>query len=467
MIFSSPVFLLCFLPVVMLLYYLPLRRHRGGQNILLLVFSLLFYAWGEKWFVLVMMGSIVLNWLLGLWVGARKTKGLSTRLPVVIAVAVNLGLLFVFKYLTFVLTNLNLLGFQFVIPVIELPIGISFFTFQALSYVLDAARGRAETQKNLLHVGLYVSFFPQLIAGPIVTYETVAHDILCRKETWEDFSAGVARFVVGLAKKVLLSNQLALCADRIMNSDPASLPMATAWIGVISYMLQLYFDFSGYSDMAIGMGKMFGFHFLENFRHPYASTSLADFWARWHISLTTWFRDYLYIPLGGSRVKSRARLLFNLSSVWIFSAIWHGANWTYLVWGILNFAGVMLEKVSGLKDRPPKVIGCLYTNLYFAFTVTIFRQPSVAEGVRYWGALVGLGDGLWNSRSLFFLQENLLLIVIGALCAFPIGEWLSKKAEKWGMWGEAGRAVLTLLALTAVTVFMARGSYNPFIYFNF
>ena len=467
MIFSSPVFLLCFLPVVMLLYYLPLRRHRGGQNILLLIASLLFYAWGEKWFVLVMMGSIVLNWLLGLWVGHCKSNGQPTRLPVALAVVVNLVLLFVFKYLTFVLTNLNLLGFQFMIPVIELPIGISFFTFQALSYVLDVARGRGEPQKNLLHVGLYVSFFPQLIAGPIVKYETVAYEILHRKESWEDFSAGVARFVVGLAKKVLLSNQLALCADRIMNSDPASLPMATAWIGVIAYMLQLYFDFSGYSDMAIGMGRMFGFHFLENFKHPYASTSLADFWARWHISLTTWFRDYLYIPLGGSRVKSKARLLFNLSSVWIFSAIWHGANWTYLVWGILNFAGVMLEKVSGLKDKPPKAIGCLYTNLYFAFTVTIFRQPSVTEGVRYWGALVGLGDGLWNSQSLYFLQENLLLIVIGALCAFPIGEWLSKKAEKWGVWGEAGRAILTLLALTAVTVLMARGSYNPFIYFNF
>jgi len=467
MIFSSPVFLLCFLPVVLLLYYLPLRRHRGGQNILLLIFSLLFYAWGEKWFVLVMMGSIVANWLLGLWVGLCKTKGRSSRLPVVAAVVINLALLFVFKYLTFVLTNLNLLGFQFMIPVIELPIGISFFTFQALSYVLDVARGRGETQKNLLHVGLYVSFFPQLIAGPIVKYETIAHEILHRKESWEDFSSGTARFVVGLAKKVLLSNQLALCADRIMNSDPASLPMATAWIGVVAYMLQLYFDFSGYSDMAIGMGRMFGFHFRENFRHPYAATSLADFWARWHISLTTWFRDYLYIPLGGSRVKSKARLLFNLSSVWIFSAIWHGANWTYLVWGILNFAGVMLEKVSGLKDRPPKAIGCLYTNLYFAFTVTIFRQSSVAEGIRYWGALVGLGDGLWNSQSLFFLQENLLLMVIGALCAFPIGAWLSKKAERWGVWGEAGRAVLTLLALTAVTVLMARGSYNPFIYFNF
>jgi len=467
MIFSSPVFLLCFLPVVILLYYLPLRRHRGGQNILLLIFSLLFYAWGEKWFVLVMMASIVINWLLGLWVSRCKIANRSHRLPVVVAVVVNLSLLFVFKYLTFVLTNLNLLGFQFMIPVIELPIGISFFTFQALSYVLDVARGRGEAQKNLLHVGLYVSFFPQLIAGPIVKYETVAHEILHRRETWEDFSSGVGRFVVGLSKKVLLANQLALVADRIMDADPAGLPAATAWIGIIAYALQIYFDFSGYSDMAIGMGKMFGFHFLENFRHPYASTSLADFWARWHISLTTWFRDYLYIPLGGSRVKNKARLLFNLSSVWIFSAIWHGANWTYLVWGILNFAGVMIERVTGLKDKPPKAIGCLYTNLYFIFTTTMFRQSSVTEGVRYWGALIGLGEGGWNVGSLYFLRENLLLLVIAILCAFPIGEWLSRKAKHWGIWGEAGRAVLTLAALIAVTALMARGSYNPFIYFNF
>ena len=467
MVFSSPVFLLCFLPAVLLLYYLPLRRCRPAQNMLLFLASLFFYAWGEKWFVLVMMASIVLNWLLGLWTGRRRAAARSARLPVVLAVAVNLSLLFVFKYLTFVLTNLNLLGFQFVIPVIELPIGISFFTFQALSYVLDVARGRGQAQKNLLHVGLYIAFFPQLIAGPIVKYETVAHEIVHRKENWEDFSAGTARFVVGLSKKVLLSNQLALVADRIMNSDPAGLPMATAWIGLIAYMLQLYFDFSGYSDMAIGLGRMFGFHFLENFRYPYAARSLADFWKRWHISLTTWFRDYLYIPLGGSRVKSRARLLFNLSSVWIFSAIWHGANWTYLVWGLLNFAGVMLEKASGLEGRPPRAIGCLYTNLYFAFTVTIFRQPSVAAGVRYWGALVGLGDGLWSAQSGFFLRENLVLLAVALLCAFPIAPWLSRKAQSWGAAGEVGRAALTLAALAAVTVLMAWGSYNPFIYFNF
>lgn len=467
MLFSSSVFLLLFLPAVLLLYYLPLRRWRMGQNILLLIASLVFYAWGEKWFVLVMMTAIVLNWLLGLWTGACLSKGRSTRLPVTMAVVSNLSLLFVFKYLTFALENLNLLGTQFIIPVIQLPIGISFFTFQALSYVLDISRGNGQPQRNLLYVGLYISFFPQLIAGPIVKYETVAEEIVHRQENWADFSAGVSRFVAGLSKKVLLSNQLALVADRILNYDPVSLPMATAWIGILSYMLQLYFDFSGYSDMAIGLGRMFGFHFLENFRYPYAATSLAQFWKRWHISLNTWFRDYLYIPLGGNKVKRKSRLLLNMSSVWIFSAIWHGANWTYLVWGILNFALLMAERLVRLEGKAPKPLGCLYTNLCFAFTVTIFRLPTVGAGVRYWGALVGLGGSLWSAQSAYFLQENWILLTAGILCAFPIVPWLRACTRGYGMVVEVGQAALTLAALTAVTVLIARGSYNPFIYFNF
>ena len=259
MLFSSSVFLFLFLPVVLLVYYLPLRKWRQGQNIFLTLASLFFYAWGEPWFVLVMMGSIVANYLFGLWVAAWKERDRSLRLPVTVSVVCNLAVLFVFKYLTFVLTNLNLLGLQLTVPVINLPIGISFFTFQAMSYVLDVARGRGEAQKSLLNVGLYVSFFPQLIAGPIVKYETVAEEILHRRENWGDFTSGVQRFLVGLGKKVILSNQLAVVADAAFNhGQPQS--VAFAWIGAVCYILQLYYDFGGYSDMAIGLGRMFGFH---------------------------------------------------------------------------------------------------------------------------------------------------------------------------------------------------------------
>ena len=468
MIFSSPVFLLCFLPVVVLLYYLPLRRCRSGQNILLLVFSLLFYAWGEKWFVLVMMASIVLNWLLGLWVDRRKGAGRSLRLPVTAAVIVNLALLFVFKYLTFVLTNLNLLGFHFMVPVIELPIGISFFTFQALSYVLDVARGRGEAQRSLLHVGLYISFFPQLIAGPIVRYETVSREILHRRENWEDFSSGAARFVVGLSKKVLLANQLALAADRIMGADPACLSMATAWLGAIAFTLQIYFDFSGYSDMAIGMGRMFGFHFLENFDYPYLARSAAEFWRRWHISLGSWFREYLYVPLGGSRC-GRGRHIFNLFVVWLATGIWHGASWNFLIWGLLYFVFIVAEKLwlDKLFRRLPRWVSHLYTMVLVIVGWTIFAIEDLPTLGRYLSAMVGGGNGLWSPQSLYYLTEHAVVLLAGVIFSLPVARRLSEKARGWGIVGEAGRALLTLLALTAVTVLMARGSYNPFIYFNF
>ena len=291
MLFSSSVFLFLFLPLVLLIYYGPLRKFRQGQNVFLLLASLGFYAWGEPWFVLVMIGSILANYCFGLWVDHNKRRGRSCRAPILLVVLANLGILFVFKYLMFTLSILNGLGAHFVIPVIELPICISFFTFQALSYVLDVHRDRGQVQRSPLKVGLYISFFPQLIAGPIVKYETVAHQIDHRKENWEDFSAGCARFVVGLGKKVLLSNQLALIADRAYGMAGDGLTTSFAWLGAVAYILQLYNDFSGYSDMAIGLGRMFGLHFLENFNYPFVANSMADLWRRWHISLATWFRD--------------------------------------------------------------------------------------------------------------------------------------------------------------------------------
>ena len=346
MLFSSSIFLFLFLPLVLFLYYLPLRGWREGQNLFLLLASLAFYAWGEPWFVLVMMASILINYAFGLWTARNKRTGKSLFPPVALAVAVNLSVLFVFKYLMFTLGILNSLGASLTLPVIRLPIGISFFTFQALSYVLDVARGRGEVQRSPLKVGLYISFFPQLIAGPIVKYETVAQQIDCRKESWADVSSGCVRFLTGLGKKVLIANQMAVVADRAFGMEAGSLSASFAWLGSLCYTMQIYYDFSGYSDMAIGLGRMFGFHFLENFRYPYRSRSITEFWRRWHISLSTWFRDYVYFPLGGSRVDAPWKHLRNLFAVWLLTGIWHGANWTFIAWGLLYFLLLVLEKYA-------------------------------------------------------------------------------------------------------------------------
>ena len=385
MLFSSSVFLFLFLPGVLIVYYLLLRPWRQAQNIFLLLASLVFYAWGEPWFVLVMMLSIAVNYGFGLWVDRDGRRG-GARLPVVLAVLFNLGILFVFKYLTFTLSILNRLGAAFVIPGIELPIGISFFTFQALSYVLDVKRGRGQVQRSPLKVGLYISFFPQLIAGPIVKYETVADQIDHRRETWEDFSAGCARFIVGLGKKVLLSNQLALVADRAFLLEGADkLTTSFAWLGALCYTLQIYYDFSGYSDMAIGLGKLFGFHFLENFQYPYLSQSVTEFWRRWHISLSTWFRDYVYFPLGGSRVSSRGKHIRNLFVVWLLTGIWHGANWTFLAWGLFYFVLLVLEKYGHLGRGWPEVCRWLFTFLMVNFAWVVFRADGLGRRRATWG----------------------------------------------------------------------------------
>ena len=405
MLFSSSVFLFLFLPVVLLVYYLPLRRWRQGQNVFLLLASLGFYAWGEPWFVLVMLGSILANYGFGLWVDACKRAGRTCLPPLVAALAVNLGILFVFKYLTFTLGILNRLGAAFVIPGIELPIGISFFTFQALSYVLDVHRDRGEVQRSPLKVGLYISFFPQLIAGPIVKYETVAQQIDHRKETWTDFSAGCSRFIVGLGKKVLLSNQLAVVADRAFGLGDG-LSASFAWLGALCYTLQIYFDFSGYSDMAIGLGRMFGFAFKENFNYPYISRSITEFWRRWHISLSTWFRDYVYFPLGGSRVDSRAKHIRNLFVVWLLTGIWHGANWTFLAWGLFYFVLLVLEKYGHLGRGWPVWAKWLFTFLMVNFAWVLFRADSLAAAGQYLQAMFGLGAGGWDDLTALYLREN-------------------------------------------------------------
>ena len=469
MLFSSSVFLFLFLPLVLLIYYLPLRRWRQGQNVFLLLASLGFYAWGEPWFVLVMIASILANYGFGLWVDACKRAGRSCRPPIVAAVTANLGILFVFKYLTFTLGILNSLGAHFVIPGIELPIGISFFTFQALSYVLDVHRDRGQVQKSPLKVGLYISFFPQLIAGPIVKYETVADQIDHRKETWDDFSAGCTRFIVGLGKKVLLANQLALVADRAFLLEGADrLTTSFAWLGALCYTLQIYYDFSGYSDMAIGLGKMFGFHFLENFNYPYISRSVTEFWRRWHISLSTWFRDYAYFPLGGSRVDSRGKHMRNLFVVWLLTGIWHGANWTFIVWGLFYFVLLVLEKYGHLGRGWPAVCQWLFTFLMVNFAWVIFRADGLGEAAGFLSAMFGRGAGLWSAETGLFFRENWTVLLAGAVFAAPVAPALAQRAGRLRSVAlDLGYALLAAAIFLVSASFIIKGTYNPFIYFNF
>lgn len=472
MLFSSVSFLYFFLPTVLLLYYTVFRKNRALQNVFLLIISLLFYAWGEPKFVLIMCASIALNWFLGLIVSkCRHRSGLS-KLIVAIDIICNLVLLFVFKYLTFVGNIISgFLPVSLQVPDIALPIGISFFTFQAMSYVIDVYRQKGEVQTNILYVGLYISFFPQLIAGPIVRYETVANEIKYRKETADDFFDGFARFVVGLAKKVLLSNSLGLLADQSFTAveNGSTISVMFGWLGAIAYAMQIYFDFSGYSDMAIGLGRMFGFHFLENFNYPYISCSISEFWRRWHISLGTWFRDYLYFPLGGSRV-SKYRNVFNLFVVWSLTGIWHGANYTFIIWGLMYFVLIAIEKLTGFDQMQLKPFSWLkhvYTLFFVLLGWVFFRSTTVSNAFIYIKSLFGLNanpfvDGIFYG----WLIQNRIVLLIGAALCTPLFKKIGEKTKDSVVMGYLATAGLFLLFVLSVAVLVS-SSYNPFIYFNF
>jgi len=474
LLFSSSEFLFVFLPVVLAGYYILFRGMRQAQNVLLLLCSLFFYAWGEPRFLPVMLLSIAMNYAFGRWVHARKRTGKPLKLPVTVAVACNLVVLFIFKYLVFTVESLNSLGLDLLVPVIELPIGISFFTFQALSYVLDVAMGKTAVQRSILDLGLYISFFPQLIAGPIVKYETVANQIQNRVETWADFSAGCSRFLTGLGKKVLIANQLAVVADRVFATDPAALSTPLAWLGSLCYTFQIYYDFSGYSDMAIGLGRMFGFHFLENFDHPYAARSVTQFWRRWHISLSTWFRDYVYIPLGGNRVSYKKHIR-NLFVVWLLTGIWHGANWTFVVWGLVYFLLLCAERYGRLGKGWPAVLGWAYTFLMVNFLWVVFRSDTLSyAGGFLWTMLGGSGTGNVDPLCTLYLRENAVPLALAVLFALPFAPWLRKRIDAFRPDGKDVSLLWDLLyagALAAVGVaavcFLVKGTYNPFIYFQF
>ncbi len=453
MIFSSASFLFAFLPCVAIVYYL--LRSRTARNVFLTLVSLFFYAWGEPWFVLVMLLSIVINWFIALRIGAGEHK----KAWLVVGLVCDLGLLAVFKYLGFLMENVNwIFRLSLPVPQIVLPIGISFFTFQAISYIIDVYRGDGRVQKNLMNVCLYISFFPQLIAGPIVRYQTFDDQITTRRETLDDFCEGVRRFIVGLAKKVLLANNLAALADTAFAMKTTELSLVGTWLAAASYMLQLYFDFSGYSDMAIGLARMFGFHLLENFNLPFIARSIAGFWKRWHISLTSWFRDYLYFPLGGSRV-SKGRLLFNMGVVWVLTGFWHGAQWTYLAWGFLFFVLQAFERFSGAgKWLEKHRIGHLYVFLVVMIASVVSRADSIPHALDLYRSMFGLdGSAIFDDTARMFLREYGVFLAAGVLCCLPVPKRIPDAVRGVGL------AVAGFVAITYVVM----GSYNPFIYFNF
>ena len=477
MLFPSVEFIFAFLPIVLTVYFILLRRNVLLKNIWLFAASLFFYAFGEGSFILLMLGEILLDYLLALFLN-RSQKRWARRTLLSIAIISNIGILGIFKYASFVCVDILHLPPDAVgiAADIHLPLGISFFTFQALSYVLDVYMGKVAATGSFLNVGLYVSFFPQLVAGPIVRFTDIADAINNRKESIDGFSSGVVRFLIGLSKKVLIANNMALVADaawKLIIGDRLEASVAMAWLGAISYTLQIYFDFSGYSDMAIGLGKIFGFDFPENFKHPYIATSLTEFWRRWHISLSSWFRDYVYIPLGGSR-RGEARTYINLMIVWLLTGIWHGANYTFVVWGLLYGILLMIEKVlcahKALRKQSliQRIFGHLYTMIVVTLAWVIFRSDSINDAVIYILGMFGRGSGKLVDRVFVaYLKQNICFYIPAIIGCIPILESLEIKfGEKNPIYNVAFGA--TVLAGFVISVsYIINNGYNPFIYFNF
>ena len=466
MVFTSAVFLGVFLPLLLGVYFLANAKARPY---VLLVFSLLFYAWGEPSAVVIMLALMVLNYFLALGMAAAgERKWLSATL-LGVGVCADLGALVAYKYIGFIVSNLlpvfNHFGVKMEVPQVALPIGISFYVFQIISYMVDVRRGTVEVQRNPFKFMLYVSLFPQLIAGPIVRYATIAQDIENRTADFDNIVAGFRRFTIGLAKKVLIADVMAGAVDVIFAAKVETIPGFYCWLGAIMYTLQIYFDFSGYSDMAIGLGRVFNFRFLENFDHPYASCSVQEFWRRWHISLSSWFRDYLYIPLGGNR-KGTVRTYLNLFIVFLLCGVWHGAAWNFVAWGVYHGVGLVVERAGFGKivKRFPKVVGNLYLMLFVVIGWVLFRAPDLGYAGTYIGNMFGGGDAAFRSFTPlidFISLDKLVLMVVGIVASYPVFEPMVRRVP------EAVRLIFGVLLFAVAFMLAMTSAYSPFIYFRF
>lgn len=471
MVFSSLVFLCIFLPTVFLLYTaVPSLRFRNG---LLIAASLVFYSYGEPVYVLLMIFSSVLNYFCARLVSSKTAKA---KAVIVATVIINLGILAVFKYSGFLIESINsVTGLLIPVPKIALPIGISFFTFQALSYVIDVYRKTVEPQKNFFYVLLYITFFPQLIAGPIVKYRDISEQIVSREQSAEKIAQGLRRFICGLAKKVLIANTMGQTADIVFSASEGYSSILTSWLGALAYLFQIYYDFSGYSDMAIGLGKMFGFDFKENFNYPYGAVSVRDFWRKWHISLSTWFKEYLYIPLGGNR-KGRIRTVINRLIVFLCTGLWHGASWTFVIWGIYHGVFLLLEEFVPALGKLPRVINHIYTLLVVTVGIVIFRADTLTQGFELIGNMFAGFNISDQSLSLALTQLTPWFItmfaaaVIGCAPIKPIADRIRADSSAVRTNLSAVQLVLYSVALVLLIWCIIRLSgttYNPFIYFRF
>ncbi len=459
MVFSSYIFLFLFFTTLLALYFLLPARFREGRNLVLLLFSLFFYFCGGPKYLSLMLFSIAVNYLSGLLVQGKR------RWALLFGMVANLALLGWFKYAVFFAENLKALGIPLTIPHVVLPVGISFFTFQGMSYVIDVYRGEAVPEKNPLRLALYISLFPQLVAGPIVRYTTVAEELRCRRESFDEFAAGAMRFCFGFAKKMLLANNLGLMADTAFSASSLSAP--AAWLGALAYTGQIYFDFSGYSDMAIGLGRIFGFHFEENFNYPYIARSITEFWRRWHMSLSGWFKDYVYIPLGGSRC-SRAKQIRNIFVVWLLTGFWHGAAWNFILWG-LWFALLLLGERYVWKNvlaKLPRALQHGYAMLLVLFSWVLFRCESLGAVGRYLSAMFGFGGGD-QGLAIYFIKQYGVYLMIGIVASLPIKDALEKKLQHREGLLAWGSALLALLLLALSFLQLISSTFNPFIYYRF
>ena len=473
MVFSSLTFLFLFLPAMLLVYYASPRQ---GKNAVLFLGSLVFYAWGEPVYVVLMIFSTVLDYTCGRLV--ERYRGTPKRkIGLIISLCGNLGLLVFFKYADFLAGTVNsLAGLSLPTHGLPLPIGISFYTFQTMSYTIDVYRGTAKVQRNIISFGAYVALFPQLIAGPIVRYRDIAEELDTRTHSFDSFGEGARRFVNGLAKKVLLANNIGLLWDAVSQTDLTKLTASGAWLGLIALAFQIYFDFSGYSDMAIGLGRMLGFTFPENFNYPYIAASVTEFWRRWHISLGAWFRDYVYIPLGGNR-RGLAAQLRNIVIVWLLTGFWHGASWNFVLWGMWYAVLLLCEKLflSRLLKHLPRLFGHIYTLFVVVFAGALFAFENMRQCLFFIRVLFGGGAGLINDATRYQLLSYAPLLAVCAVASTPLPGWLCRKAAGLFTGHRRLRTSLVtaldsvrLLGLSALSLaYLISGSYNPFLYFRF
>lgn len=467
MLFSSIIFIFYFLPITLLGYYTIPERYRYYRNYILLAASLLFYSWGEPVYVLLMVFSSFFNYYMALEIDREKDGGGTGKKNLIFAVVINILILGFFKYFGFIMDTVNAIpGVSIAYHALPLPIGISFYTFQAMSYIFDVHKGTVHSQKRFTIFALYLSLFPQLIAGPIVKYRDVEEQLISREVSLEKFGQGATRFVYGLGKKVLLANSFGALNASIMALTGDRVSVVTYWIGIIAYTLQIYFDFSGYSDMAIGLGKMFGFEFIENFNYPYISKSITEFWRRWHMSLSTWFREYVYIPLGGNRVSVKRHIL-NLMIVWSLTGLWHGASWNFVFWGVYYGVLLILEKyLIGAKiAKLPVPVQRVYTLLVVVIGWVFFSITDVHVMLRYLTVMFGLGGvSFANTTTLYFLRTEILMIIAGVVFSTP---WPKAKIEELSDRFPAIQAIAVCGIMLLSVAYLIYGSYNPFLYFRF